>query len=229
MEVKKNKGADLEKKKHGIFLFSLVIATGFMLMAFEWASYQIGYSIDFVNKGELIEEEPIVQEIKIVRPQPKTNIPPKTTPPIIDRIKLTTIIDTSEVIILDTMPTNPTFSSIDTLPLMVGDPEPEPTIEIIYDFVEQSPGYEGGMGNMYKELSDNLRKNYLGISGTVYIEFVVEKDGKLTNVAIKRGVHEELDQNALQAVKKLNKWKPGIQNHHEVRVRMVLPINFKVR
>jgi TonB family protein len=82
---------------------------------------------------------------------------------------------------------------------------------------------------MYKELNDYLEPNRIGISGKVYIEFVVEKDGSLSNVIVKRGVHEILDNNALRAVKKLNKWEPGIQNHHPVRVRMVLPINFKVR
>ena len=85
MEVKKSKGADLEKKKHGIFLFSLVIATGFMLMAFEWANYEVAYTLKLGEVGELIEDEVVVQDIIIVRPQPKAQ--PKTKNPIIDKYK----------------------------------------------------------------------------------------------------------------------------------------------
>ncbi len=227
MEVKKSKGADLEKKKHGIFLFSLVIATGFMLMAFEWANYEVAYTLKLGEVGELIEDEVVVQDIIIVRPQPKAQ--PKTKNPIIDKYEKKPIEeeDTTEVIILDTITNNIITNIIDTVSFVQVDPGP--VIEPILDFVENEPVYEGGLENMYKELNDNLKPNRIGISGKVYIEFVVEKDGSLSNVIVKRGVHEILDNNALQAVKKLNKWEPGIQNHHPVRVRMVLPINFKVR
>ncbi len=227
MEIKKSKEANIEKKKHGIFLFSLVIASGFMLMAFEWASHEVAYSIELAEEGVLVENEVVVQEINIVRPQPKPQ--PKFKQKIIDNY----IIDPKDeeddtaVIVLDSTPDNFVSDIIDTVPFTYVDPGP--VIEPIHDIVEQQPDYEGGLENMYKELSAHLKPNHIGLSGKVYIEFVVEKDGSLSNVVIKRGINEYLDQNALQAVKKLDKWKPGIQNHHEVRVRMVLPINFKVR
>ncbi len=227
MEVKKSRGADLEKKKHGIFLFSLVIATGFMLMAFEWANHEVAYTLKKGEVGELIEDEVVVQDIIIVRPQPKAKL--KTKNPIVDKYEKKPIEneDTTEVIILDTTSSLLVTDIIDTVAFVQADPGP--VIEPILDFVENEPVYKGGLENMYSELNENLEPNRIGISGKVYIEFVVEKDGSLSNVIVKRGVHEILDNNALQAVKKLNKWEPGIQNHHPVRVRMVLPINFKVR
>lgn len=227
MEIKKSKGADLEKKKHGIFLFSLVIATGFMLMAFEWASYEVAYSLKKGEVGELIEDEVVVQDIIIVRPQPKPQ--PKTRNPIIDKYEKKPIEeeDSTEVIVLDTTSNIDVTDIIDTVSFAQSDPGP--VIEPIHDWVENEPTYQGGLEAMYDELNQHLKPNRIGISGKVFIEFVVEKDGSLSNVIVKRGVHEILDNNALQAVKKLNKWEPGIQNHHPVRVRMVLPINFKVR
>ena len=228
MEIKKSKEADLEKKKPGIFLFSLVIAAGFMLMAFEWASNEVGYSIDLSDYGELIEEEPVEKELVIIRP--RTNIPPKAKPPIKKNYVKTKVDDTTKFIVLDTTPsivTN-TTTYIDTLPLVVGEPT-KPPLEQITDFAEEMPEYIGGIEAMYEKLNNSLKPNHIGLGGKVYVEFVVEKDGTVSNVKIKKGVNKFLDQNALQAVKKLNNWKPGIQNHHEVRVRMVLPINFKVR
>jgi protein TonB len=227
MEIKKSKGADLEKKKHGIFLFSLVIATGFMLMAFEWASYEVAYSLKKGEVGELIEDEVVVQDIIIVRPEPKPQ--PKTRNPIIDKYEKKPIEeeDSTEVIVLDTTSNIDVTDIIDTVSFAQSDPGP--VIEPIHDWVENEPTYQGGLEAMYDELNQHLKPNRIGISGKVFIEFVVEKDGSLSNVIVKRGVHEILDNNALQAVKKLNKWEPGIQNHHPVRVRMVLPINFKVR
>jgi protein TonB len=227
MEIKKSKDADLEKKKHGIFLFSLVIATGFMLMAFEWASYEVAYSLKKGEVGELIEDEVVVQDIIIVRPEPKPQ--PKTRNPIIDKYEKKPIEeeDSTEVIVLDTTSNIDVTDIIDTVSFAQSDPGP--VIEPIHDWVENEPTYQGGLEAMYDELNQHLKPNRIGISGKVFIEFVVEKDGSLSNVIVKRGVHEILDNNALQAVKKLNKWEPGIQNHHPVRVRMVLPINFKVR
>lgn len=227
MEIKKSKGADLEKKKHGIFLFSLVIATGFMLMAFEWASYEVAYSLKKGEVGELIEDKVVVQDIIIVRPEPKPQ--PKTRNPIIDKYEKKPIEeeDSTEVIVLDTTSNIDVTDIIDTVSFSQSDPGP--VIEPIHDWVENEPTYQGGLEAMYNELNQHLKPNRIGISGKVFIEFVVEKDGSLSNVIVKRGVHEILDNNALQAVKKLNKWEPGIQNHHPVRVRMVLPINFKVR
>lgn len=227
MEIKKSKEADLERKKPGIFFLSLVIASGFMLMAFEWASNEVGYSIEFGNYGELIEEEPVEKELVIIRP--KTNIPPKAKPPIKKDYKKTTVEDTTQYLLLDTTPSIVinTTTFIDTLPLIVG--EPEPVIEPILDFVEKQPDYKGGLEKMYEDLNKYLKPNHIGISGKVFVEFVVEKNGTVSNVKIKKGVNKYLDQNAMQAVKRLDNWNPGIQNHHEVRVRMVLPINFKVR
>lgn len=230
MEIKKSNEANIEKKKPGIFLYSLVVATGFMLMAFEWANYEVAYTLEKEEMGELIEDAVVIQDIKIIRPQPKAQ--PKNQSPIVDDYEVKPIEEEEpkDVIILDTTSNDLLADVIDTTTIVFEGEDKGPELQTIFEFgVEKNPEYQGGLENMYKELNDYLKPNHIGISGKVYIEFVVEKDGSLSHVIIKKGVHETLDNNALQAVKKLNKWEPGIQNHHPVRVRMVLPINFKVR
>lgn len=104
--------------------------------------------------------------------------------------------------------------------------------EEIFTVVEKMPAFPGGDEARVKFMQENIkypeeaRKN--GISGTVSISFVVEKDGKITNVTLLRGVNELLDDEALRVVKMMPAWKPGIQKGKPVRVQYVLPISFKL-
>ena len=70
-----------------------------------------------------------------------------------------------------------------------------------------------------------------GISGTVYITFVVEKDGSITGVNKLRGVANGpgCDKEAMRVVKSMPNWKAGKQNGREVRVQFNLPIKFSLR
>lgn len=65
-----------------------------------------------------------------------------------------------------------------------------------------------------------------GIQGKVYVNFVVDKDGAVTNARIARGVDASLDKEALRVVNSLPKWKPGMQRGKPVRVSYTVPISF---
>lgn len=67
-----------------------------------------------------------------------------------------------------------------------------------------------------------------GISGKVYIQFVIEKDGSITDVKVARGVDSSLDKEAVRVVKSMPKWTPGKQRGKPVRVAYTLPINFQL-
>lgn len=67
-----------------------------------------------------------------------------------------------------------------------------------------------------------------GIQGKVYIQFVIEKDGSITDVKVVRGVDASLDKEAVRVVKAMPKWKPGKQRGKPVRVSYTLPINFQL-
>jgi protein TonB len=102
----------------------------------------------------------------------------------------------------------------------------------IYDgtSVEIYPEFEGGMKGWEKYLRRNLRYPYdaqeENKQGKVFISFVVEKDGSISNVTLVRGVYQSLDEEAARVIKKSPKWKPGIQNGRAVRVRYNMPISF---
>jgi len=66
------------------------------------------------------------------------------------------------------------------------------------------------------------------IQGKVWVSFIIEADGKLSNFKIERGVGYGLDEEALRVLKLAPAWKPGIQNGHAVRVQYNIPINFQL-
>jgi protein TonB len=101
--------------------------------------------------------------------------------------------------------------------------------DIPISIAEVMPEYPGGMKSLYKDLAKKLSRNTTGMGGKVYVEFIVEKDGSISNVKIKGGLNEILDQQSVEAVKSLKNWTPGEQNYHKVRVKMVLPINYIIR
>ena len=108
----------------------------------------------------------------------------------------------------------------------------KPESDSIYNIVEVMPEFPGGMSQMATYLSENIKypeeakdKN---ISGRVFIEFVIEKDGSVSNVNVMRSVGGGCDDEAVRVVKAMPKWKPGLMKGKPVRVHYVLPINFKL-
>lgn len=102
--------------------------------------------------------------------------------------------------------------------------------EKILTLAEEFPEFLGGFETMKKFLSDNIKYPAealeKGISGRVYIGFVVEKDGRITDAEVKRGVEKTLDAEALRVVKIMPKWKPGKQKGEAVRVAFSVPIDY---
>jgi TonB family protein len=123
--------------------------------------------------------------------------------------------------------------SYDVAPAMIAMPDVAIVIEPeVFAFVEQMPDYPGGMGQMYKYMADNVRYPHYareaGIQGKVYVRFVVERDGRITNAEILRGIGGGCDEEALRIVRGLPKFTPGKQRGKAVRVSYVLPISFKL-
>ncbi len=99
--------------------------------------------------------------------------------------------------------------------------------------VEQKPEFPGGDAAMYKWLGDNIvypsAASEEGVQGRVVVEFVVGKDGSITNVRIVRSRHPALDKEALRVVKSMPKWVPGRNNGQPVKVTYTLPVTFKLQ
>lgn len=99
--------------------------------------------------------------------------------------------------------------------------------QIFREKVDQMPEFNG---NMNRWLKDNLKYPVIaqenGVSGKVYVEFVVETNGSITDVKVVRSVDPSLDKEAVRVVKSMPKWKPGKIDGIPVRVAYIIPINF---
>lgn len=103
----------------------------------------------------------------------------------------------------------------------------------VFKVVEVDPEFPGGVEALYKYLAENIKypekaKNNK-VEGRVYITFVIEKDGSVSDAKVLRSVNEELDAEALRVINAMPKWKPGMQQGVPVRVQYNIPIYFKLQ
>lgn len=105
----------------------------------------------------------------------------------------------------------------------------------VYNFVslEQQPSFPGGMDEFYKYLGKTVKYPAEAVKlkkeGKVFLSFVVEKDGSLTDIKVERGVGFGLDEEAIRVIKASPKWIPGIQKGEKVRVKYNIPLSFTLR
>jgi len=112
--------------------------------------------------------------------------------------------------------------------------EEEQTEEEIFVIVEDMPKFKGGDINVFREwVQKRVRYPELaaenGIQGRVFITFVVETNGNVSNVTVTRSVDSLLDEAAKEAVSASPKWEPGMQRGRPVRVRYSIPIIFQLQ
>ena len=102
----------------------------------------------------------------------------------------------------------------------------------IYQIVEEMPKFPGGEAELFHYISKNIHypqeAKEKGIQGRVFIGFIIEKDGSVSNVRNLRGIDSELDAEAKRVVESMPKWKPGKHNGEFVRVSYQIPILFKL-
>ena len=214
MEPKKNPDISLEKKKGLFFQIGLVITLVIVLGAFEWKSYdRVAYNLGQLNLDDL-EEEIIPITKQEVKPPP----PPPPPPEVIEIVEDDVEIE-DEIEIEDTESDEDVEIEIE-----------EEDDEEFFMVVENMPEFPGGDLGLMKYIQKNVKypaiaKEY-NITGKVYVSFIVDKKGSVTNVKIVRGVDKNLDAEAMRVVKSLPKYKPGKQRGKSVRVMFTIPINF---
>ena len=214
MELKKNPEVNLERKK-GLFLqIGLVIALLIVLGAFEYKSYEkVAYNLGLLNLDDL-EEDIIPITKQELKPPPPPPPPPEVIEIVEDEVEIE-----NEIEIEDTE-----SDEEDAIEIIEEDDEE------IFMVVENMPEFPGGDLGLMKYIQKNVKyppiaKEY-NITGKVYISFVVDKSGSVTNVKVVRGVDKNLDAEAVRVIKSLPKYKPGKQRGKAVRVMFTVPINF---
>ena len=109
----------------------------------------------------------------------------------------------------------------------------EPQEKVIFQVVEEMPEFQGGMGEAMKFLAKNIKypvaAQQAKIEGRVIVQFVVERDGSISDVHTLRGVNPDLDAEAIRVVSLMPKWKPGKQRGKAVAVKYTMPIMFRLQ
>lgn len=221
MDSKKTPKADLESKKRIFLMTGLVIALGIVLVAFEWRTYERTVMDLGILEIDFIEEE----DIPITRPE--TPPPPPPPEPSQELIIVDDDVEIEEEFMIDTEAT--VFTEVQEFtPIIVEEEEVEE--EQIFTIVEDQPSFPGGDAALMQYLTNNLRYPTMareaGIQGTVFVTFVVERDGSITDVRVLRGVGGGLDEEAVRVVRNMPRWTPGRQRGQAVRVQFNLPIRF---
>ena len=224
MKIRKTKKANLENRRGIYFQIGVIIALSLVLLAFEWRTAESEKIDLMLNRDILIEDE--ISEITIHKKKPEMP-KPKIIRPIIE---VKDEIEVDEEIEISSEVTDKTFNETEFIIEDENDEQhEEPTF---FAIPEIHPDFPGGFVAMQKFIKDNLKypqaAREAGISGTVYIEFVVWNDGSIRKVAVKRGIGGGCEEEAMRIVKLMPKWIPGLQRTKPVNVPMVLPVKFKL-
>ena len=109
----------------------------------------------------------------------------------------------------------------------VGNPEHD-----VYQIVEQMPEFPNGQETLMQYIAEQVKypaeAKKAGAQGRVFIGFIVEPDGSLSDFKVLRGIGYGCDEEALRVVKSMPKWQPGMQRGKAVRVKYLVPVNFKL-
>lgn len=227
-EVKKTPKANLETHKGTAILMGLLLAISVLFFAFEWSSQTTKLDENLIV-SELLAEE----EIEITRRDPTP--PPPPPPPAPETPEIIVVVEEK----VETKIKIDTEDSQDReqVATYVAPPPPKPKQEVVTDeifvVVEDKPEFPGGDAALMKFLNTNIKYPVIaqenGIQGRVVCNFVVERDGSITDVQVVRGQDPSLDKEAVRVIQSMPKWKPGKQRGSAVRVRFTLPVVFRLQ
>jgi protein TonB len=226
MEAKKTPRADLGKF-HGLFFsVGLLVSLSLANIAFDWKESDrstLNLISKSVNNFETLLEIPpteITPPPPLILTQPKIIEVPNEEK--IEReINVDFNIEVNEKTKMQEVEYQPVISKV----------EPEDT-EVIFVVVEKVAEPKDGMAKFYTYIADNLfypaQARRMGVEGKVFVEFVVNKDGSLTDIVVVRGIGAGCDEEAIRIIKNCPAWNAARQRGKPVRQRMVLPISFKL-
>ena len=226
MEEKKSPKANLENKKLMFTQIGLIISLVIAWSVFEIKSYdkrEIDPSL--LRTAEVVEEEMVdITKQEEQKPQP-VEVPKQTT-------QLEIVQDDVEV---EDIEINAEVEQNEVIEEYVApEIEEEEVVEQeIFQIVEEMPTFPGGEQKLLEYVAKNTKYPQIaresGIQGRVFIGFVVETDGSISNVKVLRGIGGGCDEEAVRVIKSLPKWKPGKQRGKPVRVSYQIPVNFKLQ
>ena len=226
MEEKKSPKANLENKKLMFIQIGLIISLLIAWLAFEHKSYdKRELDASLLNREVVLDEEMVeITKQEEQKPQP-VEVPKQTTQLEIvenevetEDLNINAEVDQTEVI--------EEYVAPEVVEEEVVDPE-------IFQIVEEMPSFPGGEAELMKYVGSHIKYPQIaretGIQGRVFVGFVVEPDGSISNVKLLRGIGGGCDEEAMRVIKSLPKWKPGKQRGKAVRVSYQIPVFFKLQ
>jgi protein TonB len=234
-----------------ILNFGIAAALAFSILAFNWTQYE--EEVFIPDDALMLDEEIEIEPPRTAEPPPP---PPPPPPPVIEEVPDEEIIEEEEPVFMDQSVEEETV--IEDIPEPVVEeapppppppPPPEPEVEEIFKVVEQMPRFPGCENEnseanrqacAQKKMLEYVYKNIKypaiarenGIQGRVVIQFVVEKDGSVTDARVVRDIGAGCGAEGLRVVNSMNnmpqKWTPGKQRGKPVRVQFTLPVSFKL-
>ena len=217
MEEKKSPKANLENKKLMFIQIGMVISLLIAWLAFEHKNLLNREIVEDLEMTEITKQEE-------QKPQP-VELPKQTTQLEIvqddvevEDIEINAEVDQQEVI-------------EEYVPVEVEEEEVQE--QEIFQIVEEMPSFPGGEAKLMEYVAKNIKYPQIaretGIQGRVFVGFVVEPDGSISNVKLLRGIGGGCDEEAMRVIKSLPKWKPGKQRGKAVRVSYQIPVFFKLQ
>ena len=230
MESKKSPKADLNRF-HNLFVeIGLVIALAVIWLAFEHKTTIKRAELE----GEIVVEEIDTEIIPITRQQEVKPPPPPPPPKVVEVLNIVEddVEIEEELEIEDTEADEET--QIDVAPVLEEISEEEEAEESqVFFIVEEMPEFPGGELALRKYIANAIKYPVIaqenGIEGKVYVNFVVNADGLVSNARVIRSVDPSLDKEAIRVVNSLPRWEPGKQRGKPVRVSFVVPISFVLK
>ena len=226
MEIKKSPKADLQNKRGLLLEIGLIVALALVIAAFAYTPKEHRIEQVDLNYGPVDE-----QIVEITRQDQKPPEPPK-------KVEVKVIADLLQVVTNETkIATDINFAEFDE------DTEVLQQVEVKEEIIEDDqpfltaetmPSFQGGDLNTFRKwVQDNVRFPQIalenGISGRVVLSFVIEKDGRLTNIQVLQTPDRSLSEEAIRVLNKSPKWSPGKQRNQVVRVKYTLPVDFRVQ
>lgn len=228
-------------KKH--LTRALLLATAVLLAAL---TYPLVSSYYTQKRAKYIEKSASAEFIEMDKPKEEAPPPPPPPPPpaaLEQKVKFVAPVVTIEEVVEDI----DIFNQDELAQTAVNEPVAiaeefvsapvEEVIEVeeskpILTIVEEMPSYVGGEEARLKFLGQNLvypqQASETGIQGTVYVTFVVDSKGNITDVRVLRGIGGGCDEEAVRVVRMMPPWHPGKQNGKQVRVQYQMAIQFKL-
>lgn len=241
---------ELRKRYEKNIFVAVIVAVSFFVVAMttpliiELIKSRIGNedTVKIVEGPTTLAEPPPID--KNEPPPPPVEPPPplkstiKFTPPVIVKDELVTDTvrtqqDLSEKEVSTKTQEGDSVHGADLSLLDDGKGKEDPEANKIFLVVEQSSEFPGGDEARTKFIQNNLHYPAIakenGIQGIVYITFVIDKEGKVTDASVRKGVGAGLDEEALRVIKLMPPWKPAKQAGKAVKQQFTLPIRFALK